>query len=96
MANKIFDGRVNGKIGRGRRQLTFENTISIVVHVKSMGTSQRQCVGRRGRRDSGRIKRKREIETVEFTRDDITVLLYCPMSCPKPIIVLSNCRDNHE
>ena len=48
MAKKIYDGKVGGKRGRGRRRLTFKNTVSKILeegHVKSMRTSRREgCI----------------------------------------------------
>ena len=49
MAKKINDEKVSGKRGRGRRWLTFENTVSKILeegHLKSMRTARRACMKR--------------------------------------------------
>ena len=49
MPKKIYDGKVNGKRGRGRPRLTFQNTVSKILergHVKSMRTPRRACMKR--------------------------------------------------
>ena len=47
MAKQIYDGKVNGKRGRGRPRLTFENTVSKILEegdVKSMRTPRKACM----------------------------------------------------
>ena len=49
MAKKNYHGKVSGKRGTGRPQLTFENTVSKILdesYVKSMWTLRRVCIKR--------------------------------------------------
>ena len=49
MSKKIYDGKESGKRGRGRPQLTFENTVSKILeegHVKLIRTPRRACMKR--------------------------------------------------